>query len=188
MNHFIVKKTLAMIALLAALGLPARAGLYNFNYNGPFVDNGDGPGVILNGTTLGLTDAHGISTIPELSIVDVVLTIHMTTDALGDVTGLLRMGNTTGSPYVDFTPNSGTYTLDINTLTSSFDGLNPNNTWTLFLVDSNNGPESTLLSWSLAITAVPEPVNVALLAFGGLFVLVAFTRTFRHKRTVIHRE
>ena len=40
-------------------------------------------------------------------------------------------------------------------------------TWTLFFADdASGGGTSTLNSWSLGITAVPEPVNVALAFFG----------------------
>ena len=51
----------------------------------------------------------------------------------------------------------------------SFDNLNPNGTWTLFLADlSGGGGQSTLVSWSLDITAVPEPVTMALAVFAVL--------------------
>ena len=51
---------------------------------------------------------------------------------------------------------------------TSFDGLDPNGTWTLFFADQSPGDQSTLLSWSLDITAVPEPINVALPLFAAL--------------------
>jgi hypothetical protein len=45
--------------------------------------------------------------------------------------------------------------------------MNPNGTWTLFFADVvQGGGTSTLTSWSLNLTAVPEPVNVALAVFG----------------------
>jgi len=40
---------------------------------------------------------------------------------------------------------------------SSFSGLDPNGTWTLFIADVSSGGESTLLNWSLKIGVVPEP-------------------------------
>jgi hypothetical protein len=49
--------------------------------------------------------------------------------------------------------------------------LNPNGTWTLFLADeSAGGGQSSLVSWSLSISAVPEPTNVALGIFGACAV------------------
>jgi subtilisin-like proprotein convertase family protein len=48
----------------------------------------------------------------------------------------------------------------------SFDGTNPNGTWTLFLADLSNGGESTVAGWSLDITTVPEPLTCSLLGIG----------------------
>jgi subtilisin-like proprotein convertase family protein len=55
---------------------------------------------------------------------------------------------------------------------SSFNGLNPNGTWTLFLADASGGAPNTLVSWGLDITgtaAVPEPPSII---EGGLGALV----------------
>ena len=62
---------------------------------------------------------------------------------------------------------------------SVFNDLNPNGTWTLYFADmvGSEGNSSTLLSWSLDITAVPEPAHVALGIFGGVFVLVSVFRS-----------
>jgi subtilisin-like proprotein convertase family protein len=51
---------------------------------------------------------------------------------------------------------------------SQFNGLDPNGTWTLFFAEPSAGFPSTLVSWSLDITTVPEPVTVALAVFGAL--------------------
>ena len=54
---------------------------------------------------------------------------------------------------------------------SSFDGLDANGDWTLFLADIEYGAASTLDSWSLEVTGlevIPEPTNVALAIFGSL--------------------
>ena len=57
---------------------------------------------------------------------------------------------------------------------SSFTGLDANGSWTLFLADQASGEVSTLQSWSLSITGVPEP-SAALLS--ALAVIgIAFTR------------
>jgi hypothetical protein len=54
-------------------------------------------------------------------------------------------------------------------LDTTFGGLNPNGTWTLFFADvSGGGGQATLNGWNLDITAVPEPVNVALVVFAVL--------------------
>lgn len=55
---------------------------------------------------------------------------------------------------------------------SGFNGSAVDGTWTLYFADlTSGGGTSTLNSWSLGITAVPEPVNVALGVFGGLFAI-----------------
>ena len=68
----------------------------------------------------------------------------------------------------------------------SYNGMNANGTWTLFLADLSGGEQSQLVSWSLDITAVPEPVNVALGIFGGVFVVVVLVRS-RPVRDRVHR-
>ena len=73
------------------------------------------------------------------------------------------------------------YTADGGSL-ASFSGMDPNGTWTLFFADLAGGNESTLNGWSLDITAVPEPMNVALAFFGGILVVTGGIRKFRHSR------
>jgi subtilisin-like proprotein convertase family protein len=60
---------------------------------------------------------------------------------------------------------------------SYFNGLDPNGTWTLFFADRSAGDQSTLVGWSLEITTVPEPVNVALGIFAGVFLVVLVVRS-----------
>src|SRR5439155_13228459 len=62
---------------------------------------------------------------------------------------------------------------------SSYNGSNPNGSWTLFFADMSAGEQSQVVSWELDISAVPEPVNMALAVFGalgGLVRLAAFLR------------
>ncbi len=50
---------------------------------------------------------------------------------------------------------------------AGFNGSAADGTWTLFFADEvSGGGTSTLTGWSLEITAVPEPVNLALPVFG----------------------
>jgi subtilisin-like proprotein convertase family protein len=58
-------------------------------------------------------------------------------------------------------------------LLSSFNGLNGNGSWTLFIADVSGGDVSKLTSWGLDIAAVPEPASlvegsVAVLFLGGV--------------------
>ena len=51
-------------------------------------------------------------------------------------------------------------------LLTSFNGTDANGTWTLFLADLSGGGQSTLVSWGLDITTVPEPSTLALTSLG----------------------
>ena len=61
-------------------------------------------------------------------------------------------------------------------LLGSFDGSNPNGTWTLFLADLSGGGQSTLVGWTADIVTVPEPGSWALLGLGLLGTVVMMRR------------
>jgi subtilisin-like proprotein convertase family protein len=62
---------------------------------------------------------------------------------------------------------SGTYQAD-GTL-ANMNGSAADGTWDLYFADlANGGGTSTLQNWSLGITAVPEPVGIALGVFAGI--------------------
>lgn len=67
---------------------------------------------------------------------------------------------------------------------SVFNGSNPNGSWTLFVSDvvGSGGSHSTVNDWSLDISAVPEPANVALGIFAGAFGLIGCCRTERVRK------
>ena len=69
-------------------------------------------------------------------------------------------------------------------LALSSNGLDPNGSWTLFFADLSAGDQTTLTSWSLEITAVPEPVPAALGLFGGLLALGGLVRTLQTRRAL----
>jgi len=85
-----------------------------------------------------------------------------------------------GGSTLNIQPTAGaTYNADGGgsaTFGSTFGGQDPSGNWTLFFADLSGGSVSTLTGWSLDITAVPEPVNVALGVFGVLFVGVTAAR------------
>lgn len=68
----------------------------------------------------------------------------------------------------------------------SFNSMNPNGSWTLFVADLSGGGQSQLVSWELDITAVPEPVNLALGVFAGVFLVVILANS-RGVRNWLHR-
>ena len=77
---------------------------------------------------------------------------------------------------------SGSYTAYDNL--STFNSTDPNGAWTIFFADLSAGDTSTLTGFSIGITAVPEPVNVALAIFGGLLGIFGLYR-WKHCRAGI---
>jgi subtilisin-like proprotein convertase family protein len=55
---------------------------------------------------------------------------------------------------------------------SSFNGMDPNGQWTLFIADTSAGGEGTLVNWGMQITTVPEPSMAALIAVFGFSYLL----------------
>ena len=64
-------------------------------------------------------------------------------------------------------------------LLGSFNGLNAQGGWTLFVADVSSGEEHTLNSWSLQLTGVPEPASSGALAIGLALA------SLRRRRTMI---
>jgi subtilisin-like proprotein convertase family protein len=82
-------------------------------------------------------------------------------------------------------PLSGTYLADStgNGLTT-FQNTDPNGNWTLFFADLGPGDAPTLNSFNVSITAVPEPITLALPIFGGLVLTGGLARYFLFRRAV----
>lgn len=176
------------------LSLSAPAALYTFN----FTDSGAIP---QEGTVF--SAEHAISGIASsITSVEMVLTFNDTSSLLGTAGGIqghLNLGTTTSAPFVNFYPAStssagGHQVYDVTFSGSSgspgtgFSGLNPNNTWGLVLWD--NSPthlENGLVGWSLNITAVPEPMNVALAVFGVVVAGVGGARWYLKRRHLQRR-
>ena len=87
------------------------------------------------------------------------------------------------SSTTSFTGVGSTTLLNNNSI---YGGKDPNGVWTLFFADvSAGGGPATLNGWSLDITAVPEPVNVALAGFAGVMLTVVGVRRYlRTNKTV----
>lgn len=65
--------------------------------------------------------------------------------------------------------SGGTYNSQGSTLNTSFDTLNVNGNWTLFLADLSSGDISQVTGWTLTIEAVPEPTTWAMLIVASTF-------------------
>ncbi len=99
-------------------------------------------------------------------------------NGLGQLTGTWQPDGRTNSPLSS--PASFDSAGRVNF--SSYDNQDPNGTWMLFFADaSGGGGTSSLVSWELDITAVditavPEPVNLALGLFAGGMIGTATVR------------
>lgn len=107
------------------------------------------------------TDIHLYQTVPGYSLVD------------------WAQWRSDGRGIDPLTATSAFDSASRNRLLGSFNNLNPNGTWTIYLADLVNGNESTLIGWGLEIEAVPEPMAAGLIFFalllGGMKALCWFT-------------
>ena len=181
-----MKTILCLAGLLLAVNFPASAALFQYGT----LNGGSAIGTIADNNTIGLTDAHQVSINPEnlnWKITALTLTVVLQGGFSSDLTGYLRLGDTTTAPYYSLNtliqgqPLSATspttYTMSFSSAgDTTFIGSNPNDTWTLFFADTSAGGTTTLNGWSLGITAVPEPVNVALGCFVVMVLAMAGVR------------
>ena len=147
--------------------------LYGYlSYNGTAV-------VLLNrvgvGTNNGGTSYGTLGTSLAITLLSSGTDVHWTS------------GNLSGNYLADgrdLDPVSATASFNASgtqNLNASFGGMNPNGVWTLFFADvSGGGGTSMVNGWSLDITAVPEPTNIALGIFGVVGAVWGFWR--RHAR------
>jgi hypothetical protein len=180
------------LAGLMAMSMPARASLTFtglFEYGGVIPQSAN--------AAFPLTDHETVNrladTITSFTLV-VTFSSSSALDANGSgVQGELLLGTGGSAPYVNFTPvvtttvsvgNGVNYVYDMTFSDlpgnpgNGFNGLNPNGTWSLELWDNNVNYGNELVGWSLDITAVPEPVNVAIGVFGAVFTIGAAVRYF----------
>jgi subtilisin-like proprotein convertase family protein len=214
MKTQLVARLLAL-GLLAGGGHAAWAGIYTYIFSGDLPNSGQIP----DGNPAGWSDTRTLSSIPDLSITDVNVTLSVSGGYNGDMYAYLshgsgftvllnRVGRTSGdgfgygdAGYVITLNDQASETTDIHlyqtvlnwsvtggaawrpdgrnvnpasvldtdtrsALLSQFNGVNPNGSWTLFVADMSGTAQSTVNSWGLEVTAVPEPVNAALGLFG----------------------
>src|ERR1043166_5732812 len=161
------------------------SGGYNGDLYGYLRPNGSPLVVLLNrvGVTSLDTDGYPNSGFNVTLAADAAHDIHFYQNFSPSYNG---SGQLTGTWQADGRANP----LDTTrTSLASFDGLNPNGTWTLFFADQSPGDQSTLLNWSLDVTAVPERADIALAILGGLAVLLKLFCWLRKslRRSLAHR-
>jgi len=152
----------------AAAGATVGSLTVSFNISGGHNGNLYSYLVAPNGTMVMLLNQPGVTGGNPFGYAGSGLNVTLTdTTTFGGnpVTGIQTTAETPGQAF------SGTYnaagTLDKSNNSSA------NGEWTLFFADEvAGGGQATLNGWSLNITAVPEPVNVALGIFGVIAVVV----------------
>lgn len=135
-------------------------------------------------TTSGVGDSSNLSGVYTLSNVlplSFASTRLVDEAVLGDTTYNLRNG--VYRPTTNTFPGSGSAGAgeNITNLNTTFDGLNVNGTWRLFMSDNAGGDIGDLQSWSFTVvpaSAVPEPATMTLAGMG----LAAITARYRKRR------
>jgi subtilisin-like proprotein convertase family protein len=159
----------------AASGATVGSLTVNLSISGGYNGNLYGYLVAPNGTLALLLNQPGVTGGNPFGYAGSGLNVTLTdATTLGGnpVTGIQ---NTTETPGQLF---SGTYNA-AGTL-GTFNNSSANGEWTLFFADMTpGGGQAQLTGWSLGITAVPEPVNVAMVIFGVCFVGMGAVRYAR---------
>ena len=193
------------VVLGSSLSAPAALTVTDFSNGGSGTlytgGSSSGSQVIPDNTPDGVGYSFNFTDPAASSISDISVTLDLTGGYNNDIYAYLSHGSTlvvlvdqitgtagTGSGFNNVVLNegtggtiqSGTYTADQNL--AGFNGANPNGSWTIFFADRNPGDTSTLTGFSVNLTAVPEPVNVALGVFGGLFAVVGLVRIVRRMK------
>jgi subtilisin-like proprotein convertase family protein len=153
-------------------------------YNGDlyvYLAHGSGFSVLLNrvGRTAG--DGFGYG--------DAGFTITLS-DLAGVTTDIHSYGGNGGAPLTGTFQSDGRFVDPLAVLNTDprnnrldqFNDLNPNGEWSLFIADMSGGDQSTLVSWQLDITAVPEPTTVALGIFGVMAICGSVCARLRSRR------
>lgn len=83
---------------------------------------------------------------------------------------------------------TGTYAPQGGVTFNSFEAgtTTPLGIWALYFTDHSPGDTGTVPGWTLNLEVVPEPVNVALGCFAGVFLLVSLCRSQRVRKLLAH--
>jgi subtilisin-like proprotein convertase family protein len=132
-----------------------------------YLTHGSGFSVLLNRPGRSLADPFGSG------VTDLTVTFNDNAPA-DNHTGIPTTGAISGVYQPDgraVDPDNSLDTSPRTAFLSSFNGLDANGEWTLYVADVATGDTMTLVSWSLNITGVPEPSTLLLGAAGGCLVL-----------------
>jgi len=103
--------------------------------------------------------------------------LYVGTDQSQQVTGVYKTdGRSIEATVTDLSVwNSATRN---NTL-ATFEGINPNGDWSLFVADCAAGGSSALKSWGLDFTPIPEPHQYAMVVGAGLMAFAFYRNRMR---------
>jgi len=132
-----------------------------------YVTHAGGFAVLLNRPGRSLTDLAG-SGVSEFSITfddDAPSDIHTAIPSSGALAGIFQPDARTIDPEdsLDTSPRSA--------YLASFNGLDANGDWTLFIADVAGGDQMIVSGWTLTIEGVPEP-STAMMALLGMLSLI----------------
>jgi subtilisin-like proprotein convertase family protein len=130
------------------------------------------------GQIVTLLNRPGVTGVNPVGYTDPGLNVTLTDGNPGNINTYGSSSYTTSGGQVTGTYNPAAGSTAFAT---SYNGMNPNGNWTLFVADMSGGDInfSQLDSWSLTFNAVPEPVNVALGVFAAALLAVAGWRRAR---------
>ncbi len=120
--------------------------------------------VLLNrpGKSLANPDGSGASGLIVTLSDDATQDIHTSLPASGLASGNFQPDGRTTDPKLVLDTDPRTAPLSV------FNGQDASGSWTLFVADQSAGEVSTLQSWSLTVTGVPEPSPCLLGALGSI--------------------
>ena len=165
--------SIADIQLTLDIAGTGDAGAFNGDYYAELVNNQGGFAVLLNRAGMSSANPFGYGddgfsvTFSDSAAND----IHFYQDDSasfnpgGQLIGTWQPDGENISPLSD--PSAFDNALSQQTaMLGSFDGGNPDDTWTLFLADLSEGGTAQVTGWSLDIATVPEPPEANLMAAG----------------------
>jgi hypothetical protein len=135
-----------------------------------YLSHGSGFGVLLNRVGASAFGEDGFSTAGFNNI-----TLTTSGTDIHTVANPTMGGSYEADGRIDYTVNTR------DNLLSVFLGGDPNGAWTLYFGDEASGNISTLASWEVEITAVPEPTHIALGLFAAGLLAVTGARALRKK-------
>ena len=165
--------SIADIQLSLDIAGTGDAGAFNGDYYAELVNNQGGFAVLLNHVGMSSANPFGYGddgfsvTFSDSAAND----IHFYQDYSGSFNPGGQLIGTWQPDGENISPLSDPSAFDNaqsqqTAMLSSFDGGNPNDTWTLFLADLSEGGTAQVTGWSLDIATVPEPSEANFFAVG----------------------